>query len=112
MAESRLGEIAPAVVDAAAAGDVVALALVRRLADEIVTLVERALRDLGLDDGDVVLGGGMLAGRGFLFDLVARALPRPPTAPALQPVAGAVLAALDGDATARFREAFDGWTPG
>jgi N-acetylglucosamine kinase-like BadF-type ATPase len=111
MAESRLGELAPAVVDAAVAGDVVAFALVQRLADEIVSLVDRAFRDLGLDDADVVLGGGMLAARGLLFDLVARALPRPPTAPALPPVAGAVLAALDGDATARFREAFDGWTP-
>jgi hypothetical protein len=29
----------------------------------------------------------------------------------LPPVAGAVLAALDGDAAARFRSAFRGWTP-
>ena len=110
-AETRLGELAPAVVDTAAAGDAVALALVQRLADEIVALVERALRDLGLDDADVVLGGGMLAGRGFLFDLVARALPVAPVAPELPPVAGAVLAAADEAARARFRDAFRGWTP-
>jgi N-acetylglucosamine kinase-like BadF-type ATPase len=111
MKETRLGELAPAVVDAAAAGDAVALALVGRLADEIVTLVERALRDLRLHDADVVLGGGMLGGRGFLFDLVARSLPLVPVAPDLPPVAGAVLAAADERARARFRDAFRGWTP-
>lgn len=111
MSEARLGELAPAVVDAAAGGDAVALALVQRLADEIVALVARAFRDLGLDDADVVLGGGMLAGRGLLFELVARALPGEATTPELPPVAGAVLAGLDGDARARFREAFGGWTP-
>ena len=111
MAEARLGELAPAVIDVAAGGDGVALALVQRLADEIVALVERAFRDLGLDDADVVLGGGMLAGRSLLFDLVARALPREPMTPELPPVAGAVLAGLDDDAGARFREAFAGWSP-
>jgi N-acetylglucosamine kinase-like BadF-type ATPase len=107
----RLGDLAPAIVEAAADGDAVAGALVQRLADEIVALVERTLRDLELDDADVVLGGGMLARRGFLFDLVARALPLAPVVPELPPVAGAVLAALDDEAGARFREAFRGWTP-
>jgi N-acetylglucosamine kinase-like BadF-type ATPase len=111
MAETRLGELAPAVVDAAAGGDAVAVALVQRLADEIVALVERAFRDLGLHDADVVLGGGMLAGGGFLFDLVARGLPCAPMASELPPVAGAVLAAAGEDARARFRAAFRGWTP-
>jgi N-acetylglucosamine kinase-like BadF-type ATPase len=111
VAETRLGELAPAVVDAAAAGDAVALTLAGRLADEIVALVERTMRDLCLDDADVVLGGGMLGGRGFLLELVARRLPRAPMAPELPPVAGAVLAAADEGARARFREAFRGWTP-
>lgn len=111
MDETRLGEVAPAVVDAAATGDAVAGALVQRLANEIVSLVERTLRELGLDDADVVLGGGMLAGRGHLFELVARELAVAPVAPELSPVAGAVLAAVDEDARARFRDAFRGWTP-
>ena len=83
----------------------------QRLADEVVLLVERALRDLGIDDADVVLGGGMLARRGRLYDLLAAALPVTPLVPDLPPVAGAVLAALDDVAHARFREAFRGWEP-
>ena len=110
MPQSRLGELAPAVV-AAREDDAVAHALVQRLADEIVLLVERALRDLQLDDADVVLGGGMLARGGGLFELVAEALPLEPIALELPAVAGAVLAALDDDARARFRSAFATWTP-
>jgi N-acetylglucosamine kinase-like BadF-type ATPase len=105
MPQSRLGELAPAILGAACADDPVARRLVDGLAREIVLLVERALRDLEIGDADVVLGGGMLEG-GHLFDLVARALPVEPVALDLPPVAGCVLAALDGDARARFRSGF------
>jgi N-acetylglucosamine kinase-like BadF-type ATPase len=108
MKEARLGELAPEIVEL---DDDVARTLVQRLADEVVLLVERALRDLGIDDADVVLGGGMLARRGRLYDLLAAALPVTPLVPDLPPVAGAVLAALDDVAHARFREAFRGWEP-
>jgi N-acetylglucosamine kinase-like BadF-type ATPase len=109
MPRLRLGELAPAIV--ALDEDPVALELVHRLVDEIVLLVERAFDDLELDDADVVLGGGMLEQRGRLFDLVAEQLPVEPIVPELPPVAGAVLAALDGEAQARFRAAFRGWAP-
>jgi membrane glycosyltransferase len=46
--EGRLGELAPAVVAAAAAGDGVARMLVERLADEVVGMATVALRRLGL----------------------------------------------------------------
>jgi N-acetylglucosamine kinase-like BadF-type ATPase len=105
---TRLGELAPAIV---ASDDLVARALVARLADEIVVLVERALRDLELEDADVVLGGGMLDSGGRLVELVAPRLPSAPIVPELPPVAGSVLAALDGDAAERFRAAFRGWEP-
>lgn len=97
LAGTRLAELAPGIVDAAAAGDAVARRLVERLADEIVALVERSLRDLELDEADVVLGGGMLAGRGHLYELVVdrfRVGVRPVVA-SVPPVVGAVLAALD-----------------
>jgi N-acetylglucosamine kinase-like BadF-type ATPase len=109
MPRSRLGELAPKVV--ALAEDAVAIELVHRLADEIVLLVERAFRDLEVDDADVVLGGGMLERRGRLYDLVAEQLPAEPIVPDLPPVAGAVLAALDDAAHPRFRDAFRGWEP-
>jgi N-acetylglucosamine kinase-like BadF-type ATPase len=105
---TRLGELAPAIVTS---DDAIALELTRRLADEIVLLVERALRDLELDEADVVLGGGMLADRGRLYGLVAEQLPGEPLLPMLPPVAGAVLAALEPDAQARFRSTFVDWTP-
>jgi len=105
---ARLGELAPSVI---ASDDAIALELTQRLADEIVLLVERALRDLELDEADVVLGGGMLADRGRLYSLVAEQLSSEPIVPTLPPVAGAVLAALEPDAHARFRANFGGWTP-
>jgi N-acetylglucosamine kinase-like BadF-type ATPase len=108
MPRARLGELAPAVV---ASDDAIARALTQRLADEIVLLVDRALRDLGVDDADVVLGGGMLADRGRLYGLVAEQLPSEPIVSTLPPVAGAVLAALEPRVHARFRDAFTGWTP-
>jgi N-acetylglucosamine kinase-like BadF-type ATPase len=108
MPRARLGELAPAIVDS---DDPVAQELTLRLADEIVLLVDRAFRDLEIDKGDVVLGGGMLETRGRLYDLVAGGLPTEPIVPDLPPVAGSVLAGLDADAQPRFREAFKGWAP-
>jgi N-acetylglucosamine kinase-like BadF-type ATPase len=102
---TRLGELAPAIVEL---DDAVAQRLVRRLVDEIVLFVERAQRELELTESDLVLGGGML--RGPLFGLVAERLPSA-VVPTLPPVAGAVLAALDGKARERFRGAFEGWRP-
>ena len=111
----RLGELAPAVVDAAAS-DAVARRLVERLADEIVLLATRALRDLELDAADVFLGGGMLQdGEGFLHDAVVARLP-PGARPVVlrdPPVLGAALAALDAadapeQAKARLREELRG----
>jgi N-acetylglucosamine kinase-like BadF-type ATPase len=99
--QSRLGEIAPAVVELADGGDVVARGLVDRLAAEIALVVRRAFRDLELEEGDVVFGGGMLAvGSGYLFhEAVARTTAlvpgARPRATAEPPVLGAALAALD-----------------
>jgi N-acetylglucosamine kinase-like BadF-type ATPase len=112
--QTRLGELASDVVLLAADGDALARSIVERLADEIVLLVERALRDLAVSEADVVLGGGMLdSGDGFLYDLVVSRLPVGvrPVVPAVPPVAGAVLAALDAAATSpsageRLRAAF------
>jgi N-acetylglucosamine kinase-like BadF-type ATPase len=103
--DTRLGELAPAIVSL---DDDVARTLVQRLVDEIVIFVERAQRDLGIDDYDLVLGGGMF--NGPLYDLVAQRLPNG-IVPTLPPVAGSVLAALEGDARERFRRAFASWSP-
>jgi N-acetylglucosamine kinase-like BadF-type ATPase len=110
--ETRLGELAAAIVDAAATGDAVALGLVERLAAEIALLVSRAFRDLGVDAADVVLGGGMLrTGEGLLHDEVVSRLPAGARPVVLRhpPVLGAALAALDAagasdTAKARLRE--------
>jgi N-acetylglucosamine kinase-like BadF-type ATPase len=96
--QARLAELAPQVVAAAAAGDAVARSLIERLADEIVLMAQRALRDLGVTTADVVLGGGMLeSGEGLVYETVAARLPsgaRPVARPG-PPVLGAALAALD-----------------
>ena len=96
--QPRLAELAPHVVAAAADGDAVAVALIDRLAREIVLMARRAMRDLDVEEADVVLGGGMLAGGvGLLYETVVAQLPdgaRPVLAPD-QPVVGAALAALD-----------------
>jgi N-acetylglucosamine kinase-like BadF-type ATPase len=119
----RLGELAAAVVAAAAAGDAVALRLVERLANEVVLMAARALADLGLDDRPVpvLLGGGMLrGGTGILYDEVVTRLRRlAPHATAVAvtapPVLGAALDALDAagappSAAARLRAALGGET--
>jgi N-acetylglucosamine kinase-like BadF-type ATPase len=114
--QTRLGELAPLVVAAAAAGDTVARSLVERLADEIALLVRRALHDLQVDEADVVLGGGMLrSGEGHLWERVVKRLPAGtrPLALRAAPVLGAGLAALDAasataEAKQRLRTELDG----
>jgi hypothetical protein len=76
-------------------------------------MATRALRDLGLDRADVVLGGGMLCNSRFLVEQVAARLPSGarPVVASDPPVLGATLAALDGagappEAHARLRAAF------
>jgi hypothetical protein len=118
LAPARLGELAPAIL-AAAAEDAVARALVTRLADELALLVRRAFAHLGLDAADVVLGGGMLREGGLLVDLLAARLPGGARPVVLRepPVLGAALAALDAAGAppashARLRAAFaDGAVP-
>jgi N-acetylglucosamine kinase-like BadF-type ATPase len=107
----RLGEVAGAVVAAAADGDVVARRLVDRLAEEVALMAWKALRDLGALDteADVVLGGGMLQpGEGYLHEQVVERLERvaPRARPVVAsdpPVVGAALAALDGEPGSRER---------
>jgi len=115
---TRLGELAPAILELAAT-DAVARRLVERLADEIALLARKALRDLGLAAADVVLGGGMLAVGGLLLGEVTARLPEGarPVPVAEPPVLGAALAALDAagappEAETRLRDAFRaGLTP-
>jgi N-acetylglucosamine kinase-like BadF-type ATPase len=97
LTQTRLGELAPLVVAAAAAGDAVADRLVDRLAEEIALLARKAFRNLELEEADVVLGGGMLRDGGLLVDRVRALLPRGATVVVLSapPVTGAILAALD-----------------
>ena len=97
IAPQRLGELAPAIVEAAA-HDRAARSLVERLASEVALFVGRVFDDLELTEADVVLGGGMLEhGRGVLHDEVLRRLPAGARPVILRepPVLGAGLAALD-----------------
>jgi N-acetylglucosamine kinase-like BadF-type ATPase len=100
--ETRLGELAPAVVAAAADGDAVAATLVERLVEELELLVRRAVADLDLGGRpfDLVLGGGMLGSADDSLNrlVVARLADRVPEARPINsgfpPVAGAMLTAL------------------
>ena len=64
-------------------------------------MATRALADLGLEEADVVLGGGMLrGGSGLLFDEVVARLQRRaplarPVAASQPPVVGSALVALE-----------------
>ena len=116
MPHSRMAELAPLVVEAAAEGDNVANELVDRVAREVALLAGKAMRDLELEQADVVLGGGMLQrGDGPLHERVVALLP-PGAKPIVlsgSPVVGAALAALDaagatGEAKARLRRELDG----
>ncbi|MFF4171121.1 N-acetylglucosamine kinase [Streptomyces sp. NPDC001744] len=113
----RRHELTPVLFRVSAAGDPVALALVHRLAEEVVVMSTVALRRLGLLDepAPVLLGGSVLAARHPQLEERVRALfaERAPkaavgfvTAP---PVLGAGLLALDEwaegpEAAARLRE--------
>ncbi|MET7454961.1 BadF/BadG/BcrA/BcrD ATPase family protein [Streptomyces sp. NPDC005574] len=99
----RRHELTPVLFETAAGGDLVARAVVDRLADEVVAMATVALTRLGLleEETPVLLGGGVMAARhpqledGIRELLAARApkaVPRVVTAP---PVLGAVLLGLD-----------------
>jgi N-acetylglucosamine kinase-like BadF-type ATPase len=99
----RLVELAPLVLQASRGGDRVAVAIVERLAEEIVAMAVSALRRLDLLEraSTVVLGGGVLAaGDDVLLAattarLAAAAPLATPRVVAERPVLGAALAGLD-----------------
>lgn len=113
----RRHELTPVLFRVSAAGDPVALALVHRLAEEVVALSAVALGRLGLldEEAPVMLGGSVLAARhpqleARIVELLAARAPKASigfvTAP---PVLGAGLLALDEvaaapEAAARLRE--------
>jgi N-acetylglucosamine kinase-like BadF-type ATPase len=99
----RVLELSPLVFAAAAAEDPVAVQIVARQADEVVTMAGTAIRRLGLggEDVDVVLGGGVLRRddpaflgriRAGIAAVAPAATVRQATAP---PVVGAALLGLD-----------------
>lgn len=100
--ERQLLDFAPAVFRAATDGDAVAAGIVRRLADEVVSLAGALLRRMDLldSDADVVLGGGTLqSGHELLLGRIEQQLRL--VAPAVRlrvldvaPVAGALVSAL------------------
>jgi N-acetylglucosamine kinase-like BadF-type ATPase len=110
--QRRVIELAPAVLDAAAA-DAVAAALVDRLAGEVVAMAAVALRRLGLTGQpvEVLLGGGLFQrADSALATAVRAALGQEITvhAAAQPPIVGAALLGLDelgagGEAQARVR---------
>lgn len=100
---ARRLEATPLLFQVAAAGDAVAAAVVRRQAEEIVTMAVVAMRRLDILDEptDVILGGGVLTARHpLLLETVTtllsaaapKAIPRVVTVP---PVVGAILLGLD-----------------
>ncbi|GHJ90794.1 kinase [Streptomyces sp. NE5-10] len=115
----RRHELAPVLFRVAAEGDPVALALVHRMAEEVVALSTVALRRLELldEEAPVVLGGSVLAARHpqlesrireLLAERAPKAVVRFVTAP---PVLGAGLLALDeagagAEAAERLRERY------
>jgi len=99
----RVLELSPLVFSAAETGDHVAMRIVARQADEVVTMAGTAIRRLGLggDDVDVVLGGGVFRRddpafleriRAGIAKVAPAATVRQATAP---PVVGAALLGLD-----------------
>ena len=100
---TRLGELAPALLRAAAAGDRVCRAMVERQAEEVALLAITALRRLGLLAAPVVvvLGGGVLRARDALLlgaiqeRLLAAAPLAEITVVTEPPVVGAALLGLD-----------------
>jgi N-acetylglucosamine kinase-like BadF-type ATPase len=96
-------ELTPILFDVAAAGDDIAVSLVRRQAEEIVTMATVALRRLDLlgEPTDLVFGGGVLtAGHPQLMETIAELLstaaPKAVTKVVREPpVLGAALLGLD-----------------
>jgi N-acetylglucosamine kinase-like BadF-type ATPase len=115
----RHRELGRVLFEVADAGDVIAADVVRRQAEEVVTLAATAIRRLGVTDEpiDVVLGGGVLtAGHALLMDAITaglaerapKAAVRVVTAP---PILGAALLGLErigapASAQARLRAEF------
>jgi N-acetylglucosamine kinase-like BadF-type ATPase len=101
--EDELGGLAPVLLAAAGDGDEVALSLVSKLADEIVTMAGTVLDRLGLAAAavPVVLGGGLLTARdprltGWITQrLAGRAPGAQVSVTAVPPIAGAALLGLD-----------------
>ncbi len=119
LTEEQSMAMTPLLFDVAAAGDPVAVDVVRRQAGEVVALAGTAIRRLGVLDEpiDVLLGGGVLtAGHALLTDEITRllasaaplAVARVVEAP---PIVGAALLGLDrieaaDGAHERLRESF------
>jgi N-acetylglucosamine kinase-like BadF-type ATPase len=99
----RLHELVPVLMRVAGEGDAVALSIVDRMAEEVVTMARVALTRLDIADrpAEVVLGGGVLRARvPVLMDLIAaRAAVAIPLADLViaadPPVVGAALLGLD-----------------
>jgi N-acetylglucosamine kinase-like BadF-type ATPase len=99
----RLFELAPVLLDAAAAGDALARESANTLADEIVAFITAAVRRLGLEDEavEVVLGGGVFDTEddGFHARVTAGVHAVAPKAELIRldapPVLGAALIGLD-----------------
>ena len=119
VAPARRHELAPVLFAVAATGDGVALTVIDRQAEEIVTMAVVALTRLGLLDEPtpVLLGGGVLAARdprleGRIRALLAERAPEAePRVVTSRPVLGAALLGLDrmgaaGDAQGRVRTYF------
>ncbi|QKW00531.1 N-acetylglucosamine kinase [Streptomyces sp. NA02536] len=103
VAPARRHELAPVLFAVAATGDGVALTIIDRQAEEIVTMAVVALTRLGLLDEPtpVLLGGGVLAARdprleGRIRALLAERAPEAePRVVTSRPVLGAALLGLD-----------------
>jgi N-acetylglucosamine kinase-like BadF-type ATPase len=116
---ARLVDLVPVLFDCADRGDAVAIALVERMAEEIVLMGTVALGRLGLQHtkATVVLGGGVLTARNArLLDAVSLGFATAAPAAVLRlvdvpPIVGAALLGLDalglaGPAEARLRAQF------
>ncbi|MEU3996709.1 BadF/BadG/BcrA/BcrD ATPase family protein [Streptomyces fungicidicus] len=119
VAPARRHELAPVLFAVAATGDGVALTVIDRQAEEIVTMAVVALTRLGLvhEPTPVLLGGGVLAARdprleGRIRALLAERAPEAePRVVTSRPVLGAALLGLDrmgaaGEAQRRVRTYF------
>ncbi|MFH9200323.1 N-acetylglucosamine kinase [Streptomyces anulatus] len=100
---ARRHELTPVLFATAAGGDPVALALVERLADEVVAMASVALRRLGLleEEAPVLLGGSVLAAchpqlNDRITELLASRAPKAEVRVVSEPpVLGAALLGLD-----------------